>query len=57
MVLNTNVDTLTLGQEGMHLIPSVVVSKIIIVLDNIYKRSYAVVVTLANLCRKTPISI
>lgn len=34
MMLNINVDTVILGQEGMHLILRVLVSKIIIILDD-----------------------
>lgn len=57
MMLSINIDTVVLGQEGMHLISRVLVSKIIIILDNIYKSNCTVIVTLANLCRKTHTSI
>lgn len=57
MMLNINVDTVILGQEGMHLILRVLVSKIIIILDNIYKSNCTAIVNLANLCRKTHASI
>lgn len=55
-MLNTHTETLVLGEKGVYLVPNVVVSKIIIILGNIYKRNCSVIVTLSDLHRKTLIS-
>lgn len=48
-MLNTSINTIFLVWEGMHLLSSVVVSKVVIILVNIYKSSYIVTVSLADI--------